>query len=112
MEFQKDELQEQAVDDVDTDPDTMVDFDLHLEDKTQCPEADSILNKSSDCSQREDRHQGRQSKLKSKDEAIKEAKSGLEEIMKRKAEGQCPKSPKKDQTQGNNSYYLAGFHGN
>ena len=63
-----------------------------------CQEADSILNKSSDCSQREDRHQGRQSKLKSKAEAIKEAKSGLEQIMKRKAEGQCPK-PKKKKTE-------------
>ena len=73
MEFQKDELQEQAVDDVGTDSDTMDDFELQLdEDETQCQEADSILNKSSDCSQREDRHQGRQSKLKSKAEAIKE----------------------------------------
>ena len=66
----------------------MDDLELHLDDdETQCQEADSILNKSSDCSQREDRHQGRQSKLKSKAEAIKEAKSGLQEIMKSKAEG-------------------------
>ena len=79
MEFQRDELQEQAVDDVQSDTDTMDDLSLHLDDdETQCQEADSILNKSSDCSQREDRHQGRQSKLKSKAEAIKEAKSGIE----------------------------------
>ena len=74
----------------------MDDFKLQLdEDETQCQEADSILNKSSDCSQREERHQGHQSKLKSKAETIKEAESSLALIMKRKASGDCPKHPKK-----------------
>ena len=66
--------------------------------------ADSILNKSSDCSQREERHKWHQTKMKSKSETIKQAKSSLALITKRKSEGDCPKPPKKDRTQGNNSY--------
>ena len=71
--------------------------------------ADSILNKSSDCSQREERHKWHQTKMKSKSETIKQAKSSLALITKRKSEGDCPKPPKKDRSQESSSHVWKFF---